>query len=238
MLRTGAVDAELARRVRIADHLAAHSVVARPCRARPAPSRGTRAGRRSGRRSPARACRAARRDRRRAPSVRPPRSAMFSPIVSSPFTCSAGQRLVRRSTARRAPWRAPRTSCASSGVHQSRSRPCGVELAALVVEAVRQLVADHAADRAVVDRRIGVGVEDRRLQDAGRERRCRAASRCRRRWSAASCPSRRGPPGPLRRAGVEAPSRPRPRGARRPPGRRRGIDHAWNSRAACRGSRP
>src|SRR6185369_2979194 len=44
-----------------------------------------------------------------------------------------------------------------------------VALAALVVEAVGQLVTDHAADRAVVDRRVGVRVEDRRLQDAGRE---------------------------------------------------------------------
>ena len=54
-------------------------------------------------------------------------------------------------------------------VHQSRTRPCGVEAAALVVEAVADLVADHRADRAVIDRRIGVGIEEGRLQDAGRE---------------------------------------------------------------------
>ena len=48
-------------------------------------------------------------------------------------------------------------------------RAVGVDLAALVVEAVRQFVADHAADRAVVDRRIGIRIEDRRLQDSGRK---------------------------------------------------------------------
>ncbi len=44
-----------------------------------------------------------------------------------------------------------------------------VELAALVVEAVGHLVADHHADAAVVDRRIGGRVEERRLQDGGRK---------------------------------------------------------------------
>ncbi len=45
-------------------------------------------------------------------------------------------------------------------------RAIGVDLAALVVEAVRELMADDAADGAVVDRGIGVRIEDRRLQDA------------------------------------------------------------------------
>ena len=45
----------------------------------------------------------------------------------------------------------------------------GIRLRALVVEAVAHFVADHAADSAVVHRRIGAHVEERRLQDAGRE---------------------------------------------------------------------
>ena len=48
------------------------------------------------------------------------------------------------------------------------TRP-SIDLSALIVEAVRQLVTDDAADRAVVDRRVGVGIEHRRLQNAGRE---------------------------------------------------------------------
>ena len=52
-----AVDPEPRRRVGSDDDLLAQGVVADLARARPAPSRGTRAGRRSGRRSPAPACR-------------------------------------------------------------------------------------------------------------------------------------------------------------------------------------
>ncbi len=48
-------------------------------------------------------------------------------------------------------------------------QPGTVGLAALVVEAVDDLVADHAADGAVVDRRVGIRIEERRLQDGGRE---------------------------------------------------------------------
>ena len=44
-----------------------------------------------------------------------------------------------------------------------------VVLAALVVEAVADLVPDHRADAAVVRGVVGVGVEERRLQDRGRE---------------------------------------------------------------------
>ena len=44
-----------------------------------------------------------------------------------------------------------------------------VGLAALVVEAVAHLVADHRADAAVVHCRVGVHVEERRLQDRRRE---------------------------------------------------------------------
>ena len=42
----------------------------------------------------------------------------------------------------------------------------GVELAALVVEAVRDLVPDHRSDGAVVHGVVGIGVEERWLQDA------------------------------------------------------------------------
>jgi len=44
-----------------------------------------------------------------------------------------------------------------------------VELAALVVEAMADLVADHRADRPVVDRVVRLHVEERRLQDRSRE---------------------------------------------------------------------
>jgi hypothetical protein len=43
------------------------------------------------------------------------------------------------------------------------ARP-GIEPRALVVECVPQLVADRTADRAIIDRRIGLGIEHRRLQ--------------------------------------------------------------------------
>ena len=48
-------------------------------------------------------------------------------------------------------------------------RAVAVELRALVVEAVADLVADDRADAAVVDGVVGVGVEERRLQDRGGE---------------------------------------------------------------------
>ena len=44
-----------------------------------------------------------------------------------------------------------------------------VGAAALVVEAVGDLVADDRADRAVVDRIVGVGIKERRLKNAGGE---------------------------------------------------------------------
>ncbi len=83
---------------------------------------------------------------------------------------AARQRLVGRRTA--CPARRPgrRTRLASSAVHQSRSLPVGVDLAALVVEAVADLVADHRADRrrsSPPDRRCGS--KNGGLQDAGRE---------------------------------------------------------------------
>ena len=58
---------------------------------------------------------------------------------------------------------------ASAGVHQSISLPVAVVLRALIVEMVAELVPDHRADAAVIDRRIGVRIEERRLQDRGRE---------------------------------------------------------------------
>ena len=53
-----------------------------------------------------------------------------------------------------------------------------VELAALIVEAVRQLVADDGARAAVVDRRVAPGLVEGRLQDAGREVDVVAIRRC------------------------------------------------------------
>ena len=44
-----------------------------------------------------------------------------------------------------------------------------VELAALIVEAVRQFVADHGAGAAVVDGGVAAGLIERRLQNAGGE---------------------------------------------------------------------
>ena len=75
--------------------------------------------------------------------------------VSSPLTCrsSTGDRM--RCTGRRC-LGSSLNGFASSGVHQSRRLPLGVELAALVVEAVRHLVADHRADRPVVDGVVGL----------------------------------------------------------------------------------
>ena len=50
-----------------------------------------------------------------------------------------------------------------------REPPVAVVLAALVVEAVPDLVADDGADPAVVPGVVGVGVEEGRLEDGGRE---------------------------------------------------------------------
>jgi len=53
-----------------------------------------------------------------------------------------------------------------------------IRLAALIVEAVGDLVADDSADRAVIERGIGVRIEERRLKDGGGEGglHCRRAS--------------------------------------------------------------
>ena len=83
--------------------------------------------------------------------------------------------------------------------------PPRVELAALVVEAVADLVADHRADRAVVLGRVGVRVEERRVQDRRGESSARsAAAGSRRSPSGASSTTRscrpacRASPGSLR----------------------------------------
>ena len=89
-------------------------------------------------------------------------------MVSSPFTFAPGNgsnfEYCAPSTAARAS-----KVFASSAVHQSRNFPVGIDLAALIVKTVRQLVTDHAADRAVVDRGIRVRIEHRRLQNSGRK---------------------------------------------------------------------
>ena len=100
--------------------------------------------------------------------VRPPRSAIASPCRFTPFACTpgSGSSELYSSTMHCARFL---NAAASAGVHQSLRSPLRVEETALVVEAVRHLVADHGADRAVVHRVVGVRVEERRLQDAGRE---------------------------------------------------------------------
>ena len=95
---------------------------------------------------------------------------MFSPIVSLPLTQAPSAAGRRRCTAPRAS-----RSAAWNFLLVSARPPVAdlaglVELAALVVEAVADLVADDRADGAVVHRRIGVRIEERRLQDRGRER--------------------------------------------------------------------
>ena len=56
-----------------------------------------------------------------------------------------------------------------SSVHQLRRLPFSSNLPALIVEAVRQLVADHRPDAAVVDGGVTPGLIERRLQNAGGE---------------------------------------------------------------------
>jgi len=60
-------------------------------------------------------------------------------------------------------------SLASSSVHQSVRLPLGANFRPWVVEAVRELVADHGADAAEVHRVVHHVLVERRLQDAGRE---------------------------------------------------------------------
>ena len=98
----------------------------------------------------------------------PPLSAVFSPSVSLPlmWTPGATAKLEYSSATQAA------RCCELLGVR--RGPPVvqialGVELAALIVEAVRQLVPDHHADAAVVHGVVHVVVVERRLQDAGRE---------------------------------------------------------------------
>ena len=93
---------------------------------------------------------------------------MFSPSVSSPFTCSpgSGSNSLNCSTSTLARFMILGFVVLRPPVAQ---RAGGVEAAALVVEAVAHLVADHGADAAVVHRIVGVEVEERRLQDGGGE---------------------------------------------------------------------
>ena len=98
----------------------------------------------------------------------PPRSATSSPSVSLPLILMSSitvyceywsETQAARST----------NSAASCLVHQSLQVALGVELAALVVEAVGQLVADGGAGIAVVGRVVQLRIVERRLQYAGRE---------------------------------------------------------------------
>ena len=91
---------------------------------------------------------------------------MFSPMVSSPLTRSSGS--CRGASAEY--WAYQRRGALGEGGAVVLGPPVAqpalaVAGGALVVEAVADLVADHRADRAVVDGVVGVGVEERRLQD-------------------------------------------------------------------------
>ena len=95
---------------------------------------------------------------------------MFSPTVSAPLTwCSGSPAGVSASY-----WAISALDAALELGAVLRLPPVGevavaVVLAALVVEAVPDLVPDHRADPAVVRGVVGLGVEERRLQDRGRE---------------------------------------------------------------------
>ena len=96
---------------------------------------------------------------------------MFSPIVRAPLTlCSSrqparGERVVLLDEHCRA-----LLEGGAVGIRPPvAQRPVAVEAAALVVEAVADLVADDRADAAVVRRGIAVRLEERVLQDRGRE---------------------------------------------------------------------
>ena len=96
----------------------------------------------------------------------PPTSEMFSPSVSLPFT----SRVVTPGESCVLAFHAPRPFNVS--LVRPRVPPVGhvaarIEAPAAVVEAVRDLVADHRADGAVIGRVVGLRVEERRLQDAG-----------------------------------------------------------------------
>src|SRR6059036_2426435 len=83
---------------------------------------------------------------------------MFSPRVSLPLTCSSPTATYASNC---------RTRHAARWVKASAT--AAVELASLVVEPVRELVAHHHADGAVVHHVRGRGHEEGRLQDARRE---------------------------------------------------------------------
>ena len=96
---------------------------------------------------------------------------MFSPMVSAPLTVwpSASEPARQREYCSISLLVSASNASRSSAVHQSVSAAVTVVLRALVVEAVADLVADHRADAAVVDRVVGRRIEERRLQDRRRE---------------------------------------------------------------------
>ena len=96
-------------------------------------------------------------------TARPDRSPMFSPSVSWPFTFMPGSGLNALYCCTSAPARLEALVVVSRppvGEHA-----VAIGLATLIVECVDHLVADHAADAAVVDRHVGMRIEEWRLQD-------------------------------------------------------------------------
>ena len=94
----------------------------------------------------------------------PPRSPMFSPSVSSPLIVHAGQRAEAVELFDQQ-LRALLELRLVFGLPPVAQLAVAVEAAALVVEAVPDLVADHRANRAVVHRIVGR--DDRRTAAAG-----------------------------------------------------------------------
>ena len=102
------------------------------------------------------------------PASVPPRSATSSPSVSLPLI------LMSSTTVYCEYWSTMQSARLSNFVGVLLGPPVlqialGVELAAFVVEAVGQFVADGAAGVAVVRRVVHLRIEERRLQHAGRE---------------------------------------------------------------------
>ena len=95
---------------------------------------------------------------------------MFSPIVERPVDLLAGKLGRLEAAVLLDQHLGARLELLAVGVGPPVDHVAvAVGLRALVVEAVADLVADHRADAAVVDRVVGFEVEERGLEDRGRE---------------------------------------------------------------------
>ena len=110
----------------------------------------------------------------------PPLSAVFSPRVSRPLSLrsSTATKLLYSSAMQLARFSNSVPSCA---VHQSRRLPCGIELAALIVKAMGQFVADDDSDAAEIGGVVGLLVEKRAAAECPQERQFHSAEDCNKR---------------------------------------------------------